>query len=322
MQQDGNLVLYTSEPKLSCVKNSDGYTQGGPGINAVYKLDEIGNKSSLGKIGYIDSNSNLREYPQTMLKYSDNYQIYNGYDSTGNDISNVSATSQSDCQTACSNNDQCAAYVFQSSTNTCWLKNSNAYPRGVKSLNASLMLGVRGSAINGTTNCSNEIVNIDTVQYDHYSKGEAMAPDTRCNSALVSQEDRIKFENIKNQLAMVAQDIVSKMENLYSNDNNVYKKMNMNGQQFKRKLEMYKLTNAKIRKDLEIESNNNIGTMNNCTKSTGTYPNVKEGMLTMTDVNGMLNDTDLQVLQQNYQYICLSILAVGFLIVTTNLMKK
>jgi len=321
MQQDGNLVLYTSTPKMGCVKNANGYTVGGSWINAVYKLDEVGNKSSLGKMGYIDSNANLREYPQTMLKYSDTYQIFNGYDSAGNDISNANVSSQDDCQTACSTNDQCSAYVFQSSTNTCWLKNSNAYPKGVKSLNASLTLGVRGSAINGANNCSSEVVNIDTVQYDNYSKGEMMTPDTQCNSALVSSEDRIKFENIKNQLAIVVQDIVGKMESLYSNDNTIYKKMNMNEQQFKKKLEMYKLTNAKIRKDLEIDSNSNIEEMNKCggnSKSKMT----REGMLTMSDVDGMLNDTDLRVLQQNYQYICLSILAVGFLIVTTNLMKK
>ena len=50
----------------------------------------------------------------------------------------------------------------------------------------------------------------------------------------------------------------------------------------------------------------------------------KEGMqnLSMNDVDGMLQETDLRVLQENYGYIFWSILAVGLLTITVNVMKK
>jgi hypothetical protein len=318
LQTDGNLVLYTSDVKPGCTKDGNGKFMGGPWINAVYKLEEVGNKSVLGKMGYIDNNANLREYPVDMLSYQNGstYKQYVGYDSGGNDITNINVSATSDCETACTNNDQCAAYVFQQSTNTCWLKNSNAYPNCPLTPNVSLTLGVKRPQLNNTNNCSNDIVDIDTVQYDNYQKGEEMSPGTLCNAPIVSQENRDKIFAIKNEMAAVVQNIVNQMEQLNSENNNIYEKLNMNQQEFKKKLAMYKKINATIKKELEIESKDNIEGMYNRKGSK------KEGLLTMGDVNGMIADSDLQVLQENYQYIFLSILAVGMLIVTMNIMKK
>jgi hypothetical protein len=47
-----------------------------------------------------------------------------------------------------------------------------------------------------------------------------------------------------------------------------------------------------------------------------------EGFKSISDINGMLNDSDLYVLQGNYRYIMWSILAVGILTVTVSTMKK
>jgi hypothetical protein len=186
------------------------------------------------------------------------------------------------------------------------------FPRGDRQPDSSLVLGVRKPGLKGSTTCSNKIVDIDTVQYDNYTKGSGMTPDTQCNSSLVSQENRIKFDNIKSQLSTLGQDIASKMESLYNQDNKVYEKLNMNAEQFKKDLENYKNINVKIRQELEIQSNNNIEGMTNL--------NMKN--LNMNDINGMLSDADLRVLQENYSYIMWSILAVGILTITINTMKK
>jgi hypothetical protein len=85
----------------------------------------------------------------------------------------------------------------------------------------------------------------------------------------------------------------------------------MNEQQFKKDLEKYRTLNIKIRKEFELQSNNNIEGMQNF-----------KGSLNMNDINGMLSDSDLIVLQGNYSYIMWSILAVGLLTITVNTMKK
>jgi hypothetical protein len=75
----------------------------------------------------------------------------------------------------------------------------------------------------------------------------------------------------------------------------------MNEEQFNKNLAMYKNINKKIR---ETKYSSNV-----------------EGMTNM-DLDGMVADTDLRVLQENYNYILWSILAVGIVTITVNAMKK
>ena len=309
MQSDGNLVLYTSETKSGC-KKVDNKIYGGGWVNAVYKLDAVGNPSALGKIGYIDSDSNLKQYPDSMLGFTNDYQIYKNTDSGGNDISSITASNEQDCQLSCNNNVDCAGYVYNPTTSTCWLKGRNQFK---KQSNSASILGIRNPKLKGSTTCSNKIINVDTIQYDNYIKGNDMTLDTECNMSLVSQEDRVKFDNIKNELYLLGQDIASKMENLYNQDKKIYEKLNMSEGEFKKNLEKYKTINMKIRKEKNLQSNNNVEGMQNYVASKN---------LNMDDLNGMLTDTDLRVLQENYSYILWSILAVGLLTITINTMKK
>jgi hypothetical protein len=313
MQEDGNLVLYTSEPIPAC-KEINNRTYGRKMINAVYELDSIGNKSTLGNIGYIDSDTILREYPDSMVGFTNDYQIYQNTDSIGNDITSLATTDQNGCQIACNNNPDCSAYVYQSSSKTCWLKNRSAFPKGNKQPNNNVVLGVRNPGLKGSSSCSNKISNIDTVQFDNYMAGDKMTPDTRCIPSIISQEVQIRYDNVMSQLIMIGNDIVAKMENLYNQDNKIFEKLNTNAKQFEKDLENYKLTNLKIKKNLNISQNlnsDNIEGMQNLTNSSN-----------LNDLSGMLSDSDLRVLTENYNYIMWSILAVGILTITINTMKK
>jgi hypothetical protein len=94
------------------------------------------------------------------------------------------------------------------------------------------------------------------------------------------------------------------MEQLQAKDKKFYEKLDMNAEQFKKNLAMYKNINKKIRE----------------TKYSGKV----EGMqnMDMSDLDGMVTHSDLIVLQENYNYILWSILAVGILTITLNAMKK
>jgi len=144
MQSDGNLILYTSELSPGC-NNKAGKMYGVQWVNAVYKLNEMGNAGVLGKVGYIDDDSKLREYPVSMLTYSNDYIVYQGADTGGNDIKSLQIADQKGCETECNKNNECAAYVYQPTTKTCWLKNMSVYPRGDKQPNDNVVLGVRKS---------------------------------------------------------------------------------------------------------------------------------------------------------------------------------
>jgi hypothetical protein len=193
------------------------------------------------------------------------------------------------------------------SSNTCWLKNRSTYPKADKYPQNDRIFGVRIPGLKGSTTCSNKVLNVDTIQYDSYNKGTTMSSDTQCNIPVVSQSDQVKFDNIKSQLMTLGNDIVSKMQSLNNQDKTIFQKLNTNAEQFKKDLENYKLTNLKIKKELNLQSNNIEGMRN---------------LLNINDLNGMLSDSDLRVLQENYSYIMWSILAVGILTITINTIKK
>jgi hypothetical protein len=270
---------------------------GGKNINAIYKLNETGNVSNLGKVGYVDSDAMLKEYPDSMIGFKNSYQIYKNTDSPGNDISSSLVKDQNECEETCNNNLECAGYVYQDNTKTCWLKKRSSF---AKETNNNVLLGVRNPKLKGSTTCNNKIVDVDTIQYSNYVKGSQMTLDTQCNKSVISEENRAKLDTIRGKLADVSENIATKMTNLQDKDNKIYEKMNMNAQQFKKDLEKYNALNAKLRQNLDI----------------------REGMGNMNDLHGMLTDSDLIVLQENYNYILWSILAVGVVTVTLNTMNK
>ncbi len=126
LEKDGNLVLYANEVKDGCVKNNNNY-YGGPWLNAVYELNEMGQTQNVGKLGYINQDSQLLEYPNnySLIKKSSEYDIYNGYDAMGNDIGGKLVKTIDDCKNECNINDKCAGFVYYQAGNNCWLKNNN-----------------------------------------------------------------------------------------------------------------------------------------------------------------------------------------------------
>jgi hypothetical protein len=308
MQMNGNLVLYTSEITSGC-SIIDNKHYGGKTTNAVYELDTLGNKSSLGKFGYIDSDSKLRQYPDSMVGFTNTYRTYRNTDSVGNNIKTLVTPEQYDCETECNNNPDCSAYVYQGSSQTCWLKNNSAYPKGQKQKNNATILGVRNRELKNSNSCFKDFINIDTIQYDNYVKGEDMTPNTRCVDPIVPSNLQITYDNIVSQIIILGNDIISKMEDLYNQDNKIFEKLNTTEDKFNKELEKYKQINLRIQK--KIMQTDSIEGMQNLTNT----PDI-------TDLSGMLSDSDLRVLKENYSYILWTILAVSIITVTINIIKK
>jgi hypothetical protein len=126
-----------------------------------------------------------------------------------------------------------------------------------------------------------------------------MTPDTNFNVPVINENIKNQILQVQNQLTSVASHIANKMEEMYNQDRNVISKMNMNDEQFKKQILMYRTVSMK-----ENE--------------------IKEGFqnITIDDINGLVKDTDLHVLQENYGYIFWSILAVGLLTVTFHVMRR
>ena len=187
MELDGNLVLYAAKNSDGCKKFNDKIL-GGSNINSVYKLNEKGNINNLGKIGYVDHNSTLREYPKSMINFSNTYQTYKHTNSPGNDIKSIITTDQTDCEQSCNNTSDCAGYVYQSDNKTCVLKKENNF---IKETNNNFTLGVRDKSLINNSSCSNQMINVDTLEYSNYIKGDDMNSDINCSESIMNPEINI-----------------------------------------------------------------------------------------------------------------------------------
>lgn len=318
LQSDGNLVLQTSANKKGCVTDkASKKTYGTTNVNAVYQIDNVGYANNLGNIGYVDKDTVLHSYPSSMIGYSSDYTIYDNYNSTGNDISQAQTTGIDDCKTQCNNydNNGCAGFVFEKGSNICYLKGAGTYPKSPRQYNNSFSLGIRKPTITSGAYSGFKMNEIDSVQYENYPKGDTMTTSVNYNAAVIDDNTKNQITQIQNQLTNVAGQIAAKMEEMEAQNKNVASQMNMNDKQFKDQILQYKLISSQL-----INRNND----NNGSKIEGKIESKIEGMqnLSMNDVNGMLQETDLRVLQENYGYIFWSILAVGLLTVTVNVMKK
>jgi len=315
MQTDGNLVLYTSMNTKGCsINKTSKKMYGSANVNAVYQIDNVGYTNNLGNIGYVDKDTVLHSYPSSMLGYSGDYTIYDNYNSTGNDISQVQTTSIDDCKTQCNNydNNGCAGFVYEKASNICNMKGAGTYPKSPRQYNTGFSLAVRNPSVITSPYSDFKMNEIDSIRYENYPKGDDMTTTTNYNAPVIDENTKNQITQIQNQLTSVASQIVNKMEEMKVQDKNVASQMNMNDAQFKDKILNYKSISSQLS---NTNKNNNIQ---------GSIQGKKEGMqnLSVNDVNGMLKETDLRVLQENYGYIFWSILAVGLLTVTVNVIKK
>ncbi len=314
MGTDGNLVLYTFTNKKTCVENSDGKLFGSSMVNAIYELINPGDVSLLGKIGYVDQNSNLREYPSSMLSYSNNFLTNTNYDSPGNDLLDAPLTgiNEDDCKTQCINNDSCAGVAFDYNNNICYLKNSNTYPVAKKQGSIGVNLSTRIPNVKNAKGCgrSTKINNIDSIQYANYVKGSTMTEDTDCTYNLTSSDEKNNLTKLKQELYDLAQKINQKITYLENDSLRINEKMGVDKNRMMANLNMY--NNIKSKLDM-LESKEKEGMTNMSNDSAN---------LNMYDLKAMINDSNLIALQENYQYVGWSILAILLTIFTINSMRK
>lgn len=313
MQEDGYASLVMNNTTPDCSQESYGYAGNAPS-NAVYMLDRIGNKGLIGKVGYVDEDAVLREYPSSMVGKSSNYDLMKGMNSWGNDLQGMpinNSTAES-CKVACDDNNECNGYVFNTS-NQCYLKNTNVYPEGSYiSQDPNSDLYIRKPEVFANASCSKNMNPIDSIQYANYIKGDIMTQDTTCGLVLDINESQ-QLIDIENQLAALADQISAQINMLETNNIDINNQMDQDHRTIQKDLIEYKKIQAQIVSILD-KNKTNKNLMNNYS--------MKEGMLGMNDINTMVSDSDLNVLKNNYQYIFWSILALGAIIITINTLKK
>lgn len=298
MQSDGNLVLYTYEMETNCKKMSDGTMGGGLGANAAYDIGKKAVSGNMGAIGYIDGNSNLYTYPSKNKQYTNTYETtIKGLDTMGNDIprSAFGNTTIEKCQTACNKNTKCAGFVTNAAGNNCWLKTSGMYPFGGSSTpNVDRNIYVRGiKPLKPPLGVSSNTSTTDSVTYQNYiNKGVIGSEYGLANASNLQKQELQQLQSRMNLLSSQITELTNKFQ---GGSIEAANQSTTNNSGINKYIKDIKTTNSKIG-DVDGENNGNI--------------------------HNILKDSDIVVLQKNYDYLFWSILAAGTVLVSMNIVKN
>ena len=292
MQSDGNLVLYTFDDEVNCKRMSDRKTGGGVGANALYDIGKKGSVSNLTQLAYIDQDSRLHPYAQTDVKYDNSYTKFKG-DSAGNDIPDAKfgdATIDS-CKAKCDSIPDCAGFTFDEKNKICYPKTNKMYPNSKLETNKTDFL----TYIRGKTpaklplGAKNNITNIDSILYGAYPVADKLSDDYGLKNATSIQKQQMS-------------QLQTKMDQLASQINSLNNKFGQGLEKGYAQVKSNKKGIGDYIKDIELTNKkiDNIG----------------------SNVDNILNDSDIVVLQKNYNYLFWSILATGSVLVTMNIVKN
>lgn len=297
MQHDGNLVLYTSEPVLTCRKTSNGDIMGGDWVNALYEIEEMGKKENMGEVGYVDSDSVLYTYPSSNVRYTNDYKRFPGKDSGGHDIPGAAygGATLEQCKQSCNDTTECAGFTFNTQHNVCFPKNANMYPEGNLQNVPIADVYVRGKTVrNPPFGGSRNVNSIDSVEYQRYKKMTTIP--SSVGLANITSAQKQQLESLQRRLNTLSTRLVNLTGNFSNGEN---------------------LVNNRITRNTETIE----GFRNNDDNYLTQLKEIRQEIrnFDMKNMENILDDSNIIVLKENYTYLLWSILAVGTVIMTMNI---
>jgi len=334
MGTNGVLSLNTSKYASTCTANSvSKVMEGGVNSAGLYKVNSDSDNlfTTLGKLFFINDDASLKTYPATNKKFSNEYIEVKNYNTPAETDAlkyNISATSGktiAECKSACDLNTNCYGYSYTTSGSTCNLKGSNlSQDKGDGPTTAGTDLYVRKetykSNILGVTNTFSSIF---STQKNNYSVDSANP------NVPTSYGVKTLVPDLRTQLS----DLQNQMDDLQS-QMNVYSGSGGSGGYTGTGGTGYTGTGT----DTGTGTGTDTGTGIGGTSNTGSSGNSNQSSIAdyikeiqsnekkisaiknvkNTNLDNMIEDTDLIVLQENYKYLCWSILAAASVLVFVN----
>jgi hypothetical protein len=230
MQSDGNLCLYTSLPGKTCITLKDGTQGGDVGNNALYALDEVGNKSKVTNIMYVDENSSLYSYPSQDVNLTTEFTKMTDYAVNGNDLSGTNGScinsSVENCKTKCNSNKDCYGFTYYAKDNNGWFKGKGMNPVASNpDMKYETYVKNRGVYKEGFVGYNRPVTNISSVKLKTYDNSNYDINYKNINSLsgkTLHEDDAavLDTENRINHLTDTINDVNVSLKNKINNLNN------------------------------------------------------------------------------------------------------
>ena len=271
----------------------DGNTGGGVDANALYEFTETGIPANLGKVSYVDGNSVLYSYPDSSVGLSTDYISYTNYSSSGNDISGkaFSNATVDSCKSACNSMQNCYGFDFDKTNKVCYPKDNTMYPKGSKNMNTSVDLYVRRPQITKPPiGVTDKIFNIDSIAYENYTKSNEEMKNSYDLTNATSVEKQ-QLEQLESTMNLLSNQLADLTTNFDTGSQSLENQAETNVKGIGNYLKDIKQTNTKI-KGFD------------------------------TNIDNILKDSDIVVLQKNYDYLFWSIVATATVLISINIVKN
>ena len=293
MGSDGKLVLNTSTQVSTCSTNSTTGVIEGVGANnaSLYKINTAADNlfTYLGKLFFINEDDTLKKYPDTNKQLSNNYVTLTNYNTPADtDLIKYNLTGDyttsntlDKCKTVCNSKTDCYGYSYTDSTKTCQLKSSA------------------------------------------FSSDTGTGPTTSGTNLYVRKEI---YKTKPSGLSDTINPIFSTQKQNYPENGNVAASYGYTTLLTDKRTQLAELQEELDDLQSEISNynfNNNLGSMDDYIDEIEYYNKQISDLNSVrnTNLDNMLNDTDLVVLQENYKYLCWSILATASVLIFVNVSK-
>jgi len=279
----------------------EGNTLGLGPVSAVYSFNSPGNYDNLGKIGYMNENSQLLEYPSSMVQQgtSTTYNTLLNVDSPGNDIANFTLNKQ-DCEQKCNENTDCYGYVYVSDSNQCWIKNKNMFSYmnkdGPLTPYNGLELNFKDVQVLNNNSCPKKIKNINSLEWDNFNKSqEVMNMDTTCRLEKINNQLITERDEKETGLNWVMSQLSKGLSSFMTTNKTMTHQMGVEHNVMKENTSLYNVLYDKYKEITGIDNSN---------------------------INNILANSQIIINQSRYFYILWVVLAIAIIIALIMLIRR
>ena len=224
--------------------------------------------------------------------------MYKDLDTYGNDIPGAAFGNSSvdSCMTTCNNNPECSGFVIDVGGNynkTCFPKTNQMFPYGgptriLDGIDLYIRDNIPSSLPIGV---SKDTKNIDSIKFQNYINKGAIG--NKYGLANATSAQREELEQLQSRMNILSSQI-NNLTGKFSAGSNI----------------------------VEEQSENNVSSIDNYLTVLKKTNQKMMGIAENSTTNNILNDSDIVVLQKNYEYLFWSILAAGTVLVSMNIIKK
>lgn len=228
----------------------------------------------------------------------DYFKVADDYDTGRNDLSGAAVTNTTVevCKNTCSQLSGCAGFVFDENTSKCWPKTDGMFPKGLRTPADGFSIYLRKMRPKTDVSCPKDVIpaTVHDLQYFPRS-GENVDPNMKCDLALATSCDETAIDDAVAELKGKRQNITDKIKTLGNTNARLVAELGYNVDRLENDIYDYDET---VTKNNDLKGDGLVG------------PKARQ------------EDTDLQMISENYKYLLWTIAAVAVVGVGAKITSK